>query len=392
MMKKVLMMSAVCAAVLAVTGCNEDTEYKADPAQQEQIDKLMVENEALAKSNASLEADNAKLTEQTSSFISNFNEQCASIGVEFDYVAPEDDYRGSSISSFAAAAEEQSCNDCHSVGNDLGAPVPHNEDVACDSCHDDPHVESGPIEGNPTDPTFEQPAFAPGAVDGETGASGPTYYTSGSYLNADFLVEQGNKSVTRYEWSTPGEDDASFTTLAQACQAVGREHVSDMFPNDGNAYALTSKSNSLAAKSVATVSMYDDQFNKIDTPYANVAVFGFAIKKEADGSGYFTDMFINKNNTCHNAIMNGEARLEWYEYDPTQSVKVDLTQPARNRGARIIVETDYERTQLKDFYWSGDIVGGDSGVAVTPENYQANFDQIGSCKLYFKVKSIIPLG
>ncbi|QIZ78112.1 hypothetical protein [Ferrimonas lipolytica] len=404
MIKKAFVLSAVCASVLAVTGCSEDKEYVQDPALQQEVDLLTAEVEALEKANKTLAADNAVLEEQTSTFVSNFSEQCASIGINFDYVQPGDgDFRGASVAAFSTVSAEVACSDCHYADNDLGAPTNHGAGDNCESCHSNPHVEQEPIEGNPTDPTFPQPEFGSGVVDAETGASGPDYYTNGSYLNADYLVAQGDKSVTRYEWIEAGDDtETPLTSLAQACSTEDRQHVEEMFPNDGKAYELTSKSNSLAAKTVSTVSLYDADFQLIDAPQANVATFGYAIEKDASatelGEMYSTSMTINLNNTCHNAFMNGDARLEWYEYDPTQSVKTDLTQPARNRGARILVETDYAKSSMMraEGWTLTPVFGAQVGETLSAEEfkaaYESNAGTVTWCDLHFKVKSIIPLG
>ncbi|WOT05398.1 hypothetical protein [Shewanella youngdeokensis] len=380
---KPFMLSAICVAVLGLTACGEDTNYVIDPAQQELIDEQQKEIDELKKN-------------QGAGNVDTFQEQCATIGVEFEY---EQEGGGDFIAA-ATTTETADCVSCHAADNTVGAPTNHGMGDNCANCHDNPHVDDAPIEGDPTEPTFPQPEWTGTtvAIDGKTGASGPTYYTAGSYLNADYLVAQGKVSVVRYNWTAPEEDSVSYDSLAAACEAPERQNVKALFPGEENqSYSLVKSSNSIAAKTVSTVSLWDQEFNRIETPYPNVATFGFAIKKDEEATElserYSTDMTINLNNTCHNAIMNGDARAEWYEYDPTQSVKTSLETAARNRGARILLTTNYEKSVLLDATFSP-IVTGEAGMTGDEfrQAYKDNVDAAKWCQVHFKVENIIPLG
>ncbi|SHG96330.1 coiled-coil domain-containing protein [Ferrimonas marina] len=432
-MKKAFVMSLVCASVLAVTGCNSDSDSSGNADLEAELAKLQQENAQLADQNSALASDNTTLTADNAtlkasngalqakaeSYISSFPQQCAEIGQPFDYVDPN----APTESAVAAAnsgvidPDPGSCASCHGYegednGGKMGSEAPHgafgNPDTSCDSCHAtdgpdshygtaylDAHTEQdGTDPGNPTDPvdpsdpTFEQPGFGGSVVDGKTGASGPSYYGAGSYLNADYLLARVNGMTEQYEWKEV-EGEGGATTLAQACQLANREHIETMFPDDGKAYELKQFKNQLGSKTIATVSKYTDDETGVDVEVPNVAIFGYGLKKEGDK--YYASMSINHNNTCYNAVMNGDVRLNYYEYDPTQSLKVGMGDDARNRGARILGTVDLERTILGNAMWdfANPIYGGSAGEIV-PD--QVDWSLVGSCSLVVEVEGIIPLG
>ncbi|MBY5990885.1 hypothetical protein [Ferrimonas balearica] len=422
-MKKVFVMSVVCASVLAVTGCSDDTEYVQDPAQQELIDQLTAQNAQLESDKSALESDNAALQTKAESYISRFPEQCAEIGVAFDYVDPNAPAEAASVALVRAMSSQildptpGSCASCHGYeGEDnsgkVGAPAPHgafgNAETSCDTCHatDEPdshygdayllaHTDydpGGPSEPmDPTDPTFDQPTFGGSVVDGKTGASGPSYYGSGSYLNADYLAERINGKVYNAEWALADKEEGEegVTTLTAACQLEGRESVLAMFPDDGQEYVLNQFGNQIGTKTVVTVSKYTDELTGEEHQVPNVAVFGYGLRKEGDS--YFASMSINHNNTCYNAVMNGDVRLNYYEYEPMNSLKVGPNDDARNRGARILGTVDLEKTLLANAYWDfGNPVYGGSAGAIDPK--AVDWTTVGSCSLVIKVDGIIPLG
>ncbi|TKB54313.1 hypothetical protein [Ferrimonas aestuarii] len=395
MMKKKFALSLVCASMVALTGCSDDetTVYQDTP-------ETLAKVESLEKQNGELDAKNDELTEQNTVLLAeieelkengnvkpyNFVTQCATVDINFDYVDPNAE---ESASVVTLAAEEQDCLSCHSYdadGGPAGVVVPHGDMGSCDTCHEG-HSDGGgePLPEDPTDPTYEQPTFA-GGVDGKTGASGYSYYGSGSYLSADWLVAQINKKVHNYRWKEAADGETSVTELAAACGLDNREHMVDMFPSDGKAYVIEEKSNNNGASMVSTVNKFVDEGVNVETP--NIAVFGYGLKKQGDD--YYVTMSIGKNNSCYNMIMNGEARLQYYEYDPTQFEKTGLETPSRNRGARIIATTDYVGTALKQADWVTPVPGLDAGQDFNPVD--VDWSQVGSCSLSLKVESIIPLG
>lgn len=392
MMKRKFALTLVCASMVALTGCSEDEKivYKPDPELEAQLAALEKENGQLNDANLALEQELNDLKENPPIKPHDFASQCASVGIHFDYVDPNggDTALSAPVSHVAAANDD--CLSCHTYdgSGSSGVTPPHADYGDCASCHEghsDGSEPGGPT-GNPTDPSFIQPAFAPGAIDGKTGASGSAYYGSGSYLNAQWLKAQLDAQVHNFRWKEATEDESGVTDLNAACGLENRQHVTDMFPNDGKAYVIEQKDNAIGAKLVATVNRFQDEGMATETP--NIATFGFGLK-EIEGA-YYANMFIGKNNTCYNIIMNGEARLSYYEYDPTQFTKTGLEENSRNRGARILVTTDYTRTGLYGPDWATPVPGAGIGETFKPEDL--DWSQVGACNLTLKVESIIPLG
>ena len=54
----------------------------------------------------------------------------------------------------------------------------------------------------------------------------------------------------------------------------------------------------------------------------NVTIFDYGIKLEDEGN-YYVSMSIGKNNTCYNAVTEGETRLAYFEYSPMFSAKFE---------------------------------------------------------------------
>ncbi|WP_028111801.1 bZIP transcription factor [Ferrimonas kyonanensis] len=398
MKKKQLALSLVCASMVMLTGCNDDeTVYETSPEMWDKLEQLETENEALEQQNEQLAEQNTALVAEVNYWKHNgstvaphdFTSQCAAIGIEFDYVDPNTP-EAARVMAVSAVAGGDDCLSCHTYdgSGDTGVTPPHGDYGDCAGCHEghDGGTDPGGPSGEPTDPTYTQPSFAAGAVDGKTGASGASYYGSGSYLNAQWLQAQLDAQVHNYRWSEAADGDTGVSTLAAACALDNRQHMTQMFPEDGKAYVIESKENAIGAKLVATVNKFDDNGTQVETP--NIATFGFGLK-EIEGE-YYTSMFIGKNNTCYNAIMNGEARLSYYEYDPTQFAKTGLEEESRNRGARIIVSTDYTRTGLFAPDWATPVPGLGAGETFKPED--VDWNAVGACNLTFKVESIIPLG
>lgn len=389
MMNKKFALSLVCASMVILTGCeDEEIIFKTPPEVQNQLQQYKTQNEALTNANTQLTNANMSLKAEIEELKNNpiikpydFASQCKTVGIDFDYVnpnSPDDKTDHAPVKRVAATTD---CTSCHNAQS--SNPGPHPQYGNCAQCHTNPHDTTPPPSGGPNDPTFDQPSFMAGAVDGKTGASGSTFYTPGSYLNAEWLKKQLDAQFNIYRW-IPVEA-GGVTQLAAACQLAKREHMVDMYPNDGKAYEIEHKYNALGAKLVATVNKFEEQGVQVQTP--NIATFGYGLK-EIDGA-YFVTMNIMKNNTCYNAIMNGEARLSYYEYDPAAFEKTGLELPSRNRGARIITKTDYKQTSLSDPNRQP-IPGFSAGEDFKPAD--VNWDNVGSCSLTLKVESIIPLG
>ncbi|MEZ9196907.1 hypothetical protein [Shewanella sp. 10N.286.54.B9] len=398
MIKKKFALSVVCASMVALTGCSDDetTVYQDTP-------ETLAKVQALESENATLETQNTDLSEQNVELVAevaywkeqegepyNLVTQCATADIHFDFVDPNSDEAQASASIMATGGDD--CMSCHNYtdGGESGVIPPHSDLGDCANCHDG-HSDGGeePIVGNPTDPTFTQPTFNYGVRDGKTGASGPTWYTPGSYLNADWLVKAINKQVYNYRWTEANaeEGQTGVTELAAACGLENREHMTEMFPNDGKAYVIEEKKNNNGTQLFATVNKFEDNGEQVETP--NIAVFGWSMDKDETTGDYYATGTISANNTCQNIIMNGEARLTYYEYDPTQFTKTGLEEPSRNRGARILLSTDYVGTQLIENYPSA-MPGFETGTDFKPEDVE--WDRVAWCGLKMKVESIIPLG
>ncbi|MBL4912239.1 hypothetical protein JMA39_03700 [Shewanella schlegeliana] len=389
MMKATFKLSLLCVSILALTACDsDDTDTSGLESQIAALEtknsELTASNTTLKETNSNLVSDNTSLQEKAVSYINTFEEQCTEAGFKFDYVDPNAPVTEiSMLPNYMAAAEESDCLACHTYEEPI--KVPHQDfGSTCANCHDNPHSDDKPVvPGNPTDPSFPQPQPSESLVDGKTGASGSFYYTPGSYLNADYLASRLNGSIHNFEWAQPTEDNPGVNSLEAACQLNDRQHIKQMFPTDGKNYILSGFSNQMGAKLISTTNKFiDETTNKpVETP--NIATFGYGMKK--NGNDYNVSMNIGKNNTCYNAIMNGEARFSYYEYDPMLSGKQE-----RNKGARILAKIDYTKTALKGVDWVTEVPGLGAGENFTPD--QVNWTQVGACSLVFKVESIIPLG
>jgi hypothetical protein len=398
-MKNRLLMMLVCSPLVLMTGCGEDTVNETSQEVLDELALLKTDNSELSVKNSKLADEKVKLAEDKAALLLevgdlkdgmlapyDFTTQCASIDVDFDYLNPNAK-EVVQVAKSNVGLTGESCLSCHTYDGSgyAGVIPPHTDYGDCAGCHAPHTTTPGDLVGSPTDPTHEQPVFKPGAIDGKTGASGLSYYSTGSYLNAEWLVAAVSSKIQNYRWAEAAED-VGVTTLAQACVVENREHMKNMFPNDGKAYMVESAGNYAGAKLIATVNKYVENGVMVETP--NVATFGWGVKN-IDGE-YFSSVFIGKNNTCFNAIMNGNARLSFYEYDETQFTKTGFEEDSRNRGARLIVTTDYTRTGLFADDWATPVPGAGIGEAFAPEDIDWN--QVGACNITFKVEKIIPLG
>jgi len=388
-MRNKFALSVICASMVMLTGCEEEqVVFKTDPAILGQLKELNAQNSSLTVANQQLTKRNAELTatiedlqNKPQTKPTNFVEQCKTAGISFEYVDPNLPFTSSAPAQQFAATQE--CSTCHTATQN---PPPHADFGNCANCHNGHSDDTPPPSGGPTDPSFEQPEFGVGggSIDGKTGASGKTYYTPGSYLNAQYLKQQLDAQYHIYRWKAV--ETGGVTTIENACNLANRQHMVDMFPNDGKAYEIEYKKNALGAKLIATVNNFDLDGKSAQSP--NIATFGYGLQ-QIDGD-YFVSMSIGKSNTCYNVIMNGEARLSYYEYDPAELEKTGLQTASRNRGARIIVKTDYVKTGLQGLDWQTAIPGLGQGENFAPTD--VDWSQVGACKLMLKVENIIPLG
>jgi len=399
-MKKKLLITLMCSSLVVMTGCSEDTVYETSQEVLDQLAQLETANSELGAQNSLLTDEKAKLAQEKAALELevgdlkdgmlapyDFSTQCADIDVAFDYLDPNAKETAPLPKANVGVAGDD-CLSCHTYDGSGNAGIipPHNDYGDCTGCHAPHATTPGDLTGNPTDPTYAQPVFRPGAIDGKTGASGLSYYGSGSYLNAEWLEAAVNTKIHNYRWTEAAEEESGVTTLAQACVVEKREHMKDMFPNDGKAYVVETSGNYLGGKLVATVNKYIENGVAVETP--NVATFGWGMKN-INGE-YFSSVFIGKNNTCYNAIMNGGARLSYYQYDETQFTKTGFDEDSRNRGARLIVTTDYTRTGLFAADWATPVPGVGIGEPFAPAD--VDWSQVGACNITFKVEKIIPLG
>ncbi|NKF49214.1 hypothetical protein G3R49_01305 [Shewanella sp. WXL01] len=420
MMKNTFKLSLVCASIFALTACGSDdtdTTYL-----EEQIQTLEAQNEKLAKEKASVQAEsdqyrdqaaelaatNNQLQEKAVGYISNFQEQCAEVGVNFDYENPNPDnpYINNgktpdmlrALSALPAAAmpsqpadhegrDNNTCTGCHSAQ----APDQHFGEN-CTSCHTvaepgpDPEPEPEPDPGAPgvaTHPEGATDGDGWAAFDAYTGASAGTFYyakDNASFLNAEYLNTRFGKMNTFYEWK---ESSNGTSDVKTACGMPNREHITTMFPDDGKSYELSEYSNFKGAATFIT------QREENGESIASAATFGPGMHKGEDGEFYVT-MLITKNNTCKNLVNNNKGEIHYYEFDTRSNVKLgspDLG--ARNAGARIQVSTDYAESELRSFDWFTPVYGG-NGQTFDPTT--VDWNTVGACSLSLKVEVIYPLG
>ncbi|MCG9731126.1 hypothetical protein L1D44_15110 [Shewanella sp. Isolate13] len=413
MMKKTFKLSLVCASIFALTACGSDDTDTTHL--EEQIQTLEAQNDKLTKEKASVQSEsdqyrnqaaeltatNNQLQEKAVGYISNFQEQCAEVGITFDYENPnpENPYinNGKTPELLMARSysivnsmpnqpnnhegrDNSTCTNCHSEQ----VPDKHFGEN-CTSCHNfaepeptDPVTPTEPgAPGNPTHP-------ADGNWDGLTGASAPStfyYNTDGaSFVNAEYLNTRLGKQNTFYEWK---ESSDGTSDVKSACGLANREHITTMFPNDGKPYELAEYKNFKGAATFIT------QRKENGESIASAATFGPGMHKGEDGEFYVT-MLIGKNNTCKNLVNNSKGEIHYYEFDTRSNVKLGSPElGARNAGARIQVSTDYAQSQLNSFDWSTPVYGA-NGEAFDPT--AVDWNTVGACSLTLKVEVIYPLG
>ncbi|WP_095497923.1 hypothetical protein [Paraferrimonas haliotis] len=422
-MKKLMVTTLAAAITFGLAGCSDDTDTSALEQQiadlQSANSKLEADKTVLEEANSDLTEQNGKLQEKAVGYISNFQQQCAEIGEVFEYVNPNPDttihngpaYQTNGAATLAGAPDYteghdsgMACTTCHTTSS---LPSSHSgyTDGTCTSCHSvadptDPDVPGDGEIGAPGTPTHPESGEWKTVA---TGASGNFYYNSqgASFVNAKFLETRFGKMFDFYEWqevtpaassvvaATMSDNSTPITELAQACKLPGREHLTQMFPNDGKQYQLAKYSNFKGIATISTVSKVDDGQGTVEY-HPNTAIFGPGMKKDEASGDYFINMFIVKNNTCKNVVEGGEARIHYVEFDPRSNVKLGSPDMGpRNSGARLIVETDYKGTSLSDLTFAP-IPGFGAGDDFKAED--VNWSEVGACNLSLKVDVIAPLG
>ncbi|MBW3141193.1 hypothetical protein KUV56_16980 [Ferrimonas balearica] len=381
-MKKPLVLSLTCIAVLGLGACSDDND---DSALRAEIERLTTANEALQEETVQLQEQADALQAKAESYISTFQQQCSEAGVKFDYVdpnAPTVNAYGQTILFADAAPRSNDCTSCHTAGG--SAPDPHPDYGTCTTCHgSDYHDDTPPVDpGDPQSPTHP---IDPNLPDALSGASGDPFYESSSYLNADYLATRLTGMYQYYEWAPAGEEETGVTTLADACQLENRQHIEATFPTDGEAYVLKGYSNQMGVKTVVTVNKVDkDTGAPLLEEQPNTAIFGYNLTKGTDGKYRTTMNIMGGNNTCYNAVMNGDVRFHYYEYEHRLSGKAD-----RNKGARLLGTLDYTATSLSGLNYQP-LPGFGAGENFDPADVP--WDQVGMCTLVTEIHTIAPLG
>ena len=302
----------------------------------------------------------------------HFHDQCLAVGIQLSAAgAPQEPTKKKQATSQPTDADCLQCHQAHGV-------------EACTSCHQ-PHAQApapAPTATTPLNASFPQPVDRRryGELDGVTGASGDFYYGEASYLDAEFLMSRVNGLQRVYSWEPGDEADGAVASLEAACRLPEAPSVVNPDPADGQHYRLRSADNQLGVKVVATVNA-PAPGQTTGTP--NIATFGYGMRREGDS--YFVTLEIGRNNSCHNAVDRGLMRFSYYEYDPSSTHKLQ-----RNRGARILGELDYRRSELRATDWKTPLPGLAAGVVFTPGD--VDWDKVGACALVVKVVGIIPLG
>ncbi|MFI3284732.1 MAG: hypothetical protein R3Y57_06580, partial [Erysipelotrichaceae bacterium] len=146
------------------------------------------------------------------------------------------------------------------------------------------------------------------------------------------LVNRKSKMYMIYQWEAT--EDATATTLAEAAVLENAEYVSELFPNDGSAYAIVEYKNSLGTVNFITVS-------EDGTP--NAAIFGGSfVNGEGENAEkvYASATMMAYTETFANIVNGSDLLITYYEYDPTSILKMGVG--TRNAGARVetIVDED----------------------------------------------------
>lgn len=279
----------------------------------------------------------------------------------------------------ASCGDGSTCSSCPagSEGTATAQPTTFAEQLKAagiDFTYEDPNAAIYEAETKPADEDIDCIAGASG--------TGTDYYPAGtgSYYTFEYMVERANTKYYGYYWENienwkpsqynpNAEAPASAATLEAAAALEGAEHMTEVFPNDGESYYVASYSNAIATKTIVTT----DADGVIST-----AVYGMGAKMEGD-TAYFTGSITNKT-TLHNLIEIGEGMIIMYEYNPTSN---DKTGPGnRNFGCRVTFEVDWE----KSIFTSAD---GSGTIKVTPGTVPEN---LGYGSVQLKCTALYTLG
>ncbi len=211
---------------------------------------------------------------------------------------------------------------------------------------------------NPNEKNYEFESTDP-TLDIQTGASGDPLYVNDSIAptirTAQDLVNRKVEKYWIYEWV---EDEAGVSTLEEAVKLEKAEFVSDLFPNDGKKYSIKESKNSLGTTTLVTVNAEGEP---------NVAVFGLNfVNDENDASKVLLSGTVMAYTETVSNILNGSPILvSYYEYDPTNSLKMGVG--SRNAGARVECEIDKDLTKVNGTKKDGE----ETAPSMTLAEYEA---------------------
>lgn len=172
-------------------------------------------------------------------------------------------------------------------------------------------------------------------LDVVTHASGPAKYvdeTEGPCIKTPLdLAARSAVKVKVYYWTA---DENGVATLEEAAKLEDAKYISEPFPNDGNKYVISNRSNGYGTKTVITI-------NEDGTPCA--AVYGLSFK--VNGDEVTTSCAImSETATYRNLLAGSPVQIVYYEYNPYSAAKIGIG--TRNAGARVYCELDEERSTI----------------------------------------------
>ena len=169
-----------------------------------------------------------------------------------------------------------------------------------------------------------------------------TSYTAakgGSYYTYKYMVERSGLKYATYYWTEATEETAegeSATTLAEAAALENAKYMTEVFPEDGKAYTISSYSNTIATKTFVSVG----KDGGIQTAVYNTAATYDAATNTAAWQPGITSI-----TGIGDAILeSGKCNVVMYEYNPTSGDKVGPGN--RNFGARMECELVLEKSTL----------------------------------------------
>ena len=174
-------------------------------------------------------------------------------------------------------------------------------------------------------------------LDVVTHASGPAKYvdeTEGPCIKTPLdLAARSAVKVKVYYWTA---DENGVATLEEAAKLEDAKYISEPFPNDGNKYVISNRSNGYGTKTVITI-------NEDGTPCA--AIYGLSFKVDANGKDVYTSCSVmSETATFRNLLAGSPVQIVYYEYNPYSAAKIGIG--TRNAGCRVYCELDLERSTI----------------------------------------------